>query len=46
MNKAEPTTVLVEKRFVMSSVQVRKAVSLGKFRNTLGSENFSENRMS
>ena len=44
MNKAEPTTVLYAKRFVMSSVQVRKAVSLGKFRNTLGSENFSENK--
>ena len=42
MNRPEPTTVLLAKRFVMSSVQVRKAVSLGKHRTTLGSENFSE----
>ena len=34
MNKAEPTTVLVEKRFVMSSVQVLKVVSLGKLCRT------------
>ena len=42
MNRPEPTTVLFAKRSVMSSVQVRKAVLLGKHRTTTGSENFSE----
>ena len=44
VNRPEPTTALFAKRFVMSSVQVRKAVSLGKHRNTLGSANFSEKK--
>ena len=44
VNKPEPTTALFAKRFVMSSVQVRKAVSLDKHWTTLGSENFSEKK--
>ena len=44
VNRPEPTTALFAKRFVMSSVQVRKAVSLDKHWTTLGSENFSEKK--
>ena len=44
VNKPEPTTALFAKRFVMSSVQVRKAVSLNKHWTTLGSENLSEKK--